>query len=34
MSDRLVQPSPTINTKEANRLMLQLWGKSTDRELL
>ena len=29
-SDRLVQPSPTINTKEAFCLMQQMWGKSED----
>jgi len=29
-ADRLVQPSPTINTKEAFCLMQQMWGKSED----
>jgi hypothetical protein len=28
--DRLTQPSPTINTKEAFSLMQQIWGKSAD----
>ena len=33
VSDKLVQPSPTINTKEALTLMQQMWGKS-NRKLL
>ena len=27
---QMVQPSPTINTKEALSLMQQMWGKSND----
>ena len=33
VSDKLVLPSPTINTKEALTLMQQMWGKS-NRKLL